>query len=81
MIVRLKRSYDGSLKPTLPGDFVGIECEVVNPPSARGRTVWVYLDDRDVTDLLLELRAEATLARGPDHQRREWPQEPGNSLL
>ena len=63
MIVRPTRWHDGTLAPTLPGDYLGIECEVVNPPSARGRKVYVFLDDQDVTDILRELREAAIRAR------------------
>lgn len=62
-VVRPRRWSDGTLKPTLPGDFLGIECEVMNPPSARGRTVYVFLDEADVTDLIKELRDEAVRNR------------------
>ena len=58
MIVKPKQHYDGSIKFNY-GDFLAIECEVVNPPSSEGRTVYVFFDDEDVTKVLLELRSAA----------------------
>ena len=62
MIVKPKRHYDGKVK-YIYGDVLAIECEVINPPSSRGRTVYVFLNDADVTDVLLELRDAAIRAR------------------
>jgi hypothetical protein len=62
VIVKPKRYLTGEMKFNY-GDHLAIECEVVNPPSARGRTVYVFLDDADVTDLLLETRDAAIRAR------------------
>jgi hypothetical protein len=60
--VRPKHDYDGNLRP-LYGDLLAIECEAISPPSAVGQTVYVFLDDDEVTQLLLELRAAAIRAR------------------
>lgn len=54
------------------GDFLVVECEVYSPPSAEGRTVYVFLDDDDVTGLLGECRAAAIRHRKPDHQPVRW---------
>lgn len=40
-----------------------IECEVIHPPSQKGRTVYLFLDVEDTTDLLRELRGMAIDAR------------------
>ena len=37
--------------------------EVIHPKSAVGRRAWLFLDDEDVTKLLLELRDAARIAR------------------
>jgi hypothetical protein len=65
--VKPKR-YALSDKPVvLYGDFLVIECEVYSPPSTAGRTVYVFLDDDDVStarvandlaDLLRRFRSE-----------------------
>lgn len=46
-----------------PADGVMIECEVINPPSMVGRTVYVHVPGPVVTTLLLELRNVARLQR------------------
>jgi len=62
VILRPKRYLSGSLRVNY-GDNLSIDCEVVHPPSAAGRTVRLLLDNDDVTDLLLELRSAAIHAR------------------
>ena len=42
---------------------MAIQCEAIHPKSAVGRTAWLFLDDEDVTKLLLELRDAARIAR------------------
>ena len=75
MNVRPKRhgiGDDGELK-MLYGDFLVIECEVYSPPSSEGRTVYVFLDDDDVTGLLRECRDAAKRHRTkPDHKPVRW---------
>ena len=72
MNIRPRRLLDGSIA-MLYGDFLAIECEVYSPPSAAGRTVYVFLDDDDVTDLLRECRTAASRHRtDPDHQPVRW---------
>lgn len=67
-----KISFEGKLK-MIYGDFLVIECEVYSPPSAEGRTVYVFLDDDDVTMLLQECRDAARRHRTkPDHQPTRW---------
>ena len=70
MNVRPKRYHDGSLRPVIPSELasngrprMAIECEAIGPRSAIGRTVYLFLDDEDVTELLLELRSAAREAR------------------
>lgn len=54
----------GELKPIAPGgDFIMVECEMINPPSMEGRKMWLALYDDDVTDLLLVLRERAIQRR------------------
>lgn len=73
MIVRPKRHLDGEIRFHY-GDFLAIECEVINPPSARGRSVSVFLDVDDVTKLLLELRSAATRHRSGTSNAVRWPE-------
>ena len=40
-----------------------VECEVADPPSVKGRTVYLHLWPEDITRLLLLLRDEAIHAR------------------
>lgn len=40
-----------------------IECEAVEPPSSRGKSVLVYLSPEDVTKTLLDLRRAAVKGR------------------
>lgn len=51
----------GDVKPYVYGDgpWIMVEVEVTNPPSMEGRKVMLYLEDQDVTDLLLVLRRRA----------------------
>ena len=57
----------------LYGDMLVIECEVYSPPSSEGRTVYVFLDDDDVTMLLQECRDAARRHRtDPDHKPVRW---------
>lgn len=60
-----KRYLDGNIK-TIPSTDKGtlvVECEAVNPPSSRGRTVYVIFEAPDVTDVLLLMRDAARRAR------------------
>lgn len=54
----------GELKPTLPSDqnSVVIECEVVQPPSMEGRTIYVHLRDEEIEHFLKEFR-DAAISR------------------
>jgi hypothetical protein len=67
--LRLRRFAFGERKVrTIPGEGGGdprlaVECEVISPPSAKGRKMYLFLDDADVTDLILELRSYAVAAR------------------
>ena len=49
--------------PPLYGHALVIPCEVMNPPSATGRTVYVWFDDADCAHLLKELRAHMIAQR------------------
>lgn len=40
-----------------------IECEVVNPPSSTGRTVYVFFNVEEVPKLIAEARSAAIRAR------------------
>lgn len=73
MNVRPKR-YALSDNPVIHyGDFLVVECEVFKPESAEGRTVFVFLDDDDVTNLLRECRDAASRHRtNPDHKPVRW---------
>jgi hypothetical protein len=72
MNVRPKRHLDGGVK-MLYGDMLAIECEVYSPPSSEGRTVYVFLDDDDVTMLLRECRDAASRHRtDPEHKTVRW---------
>lgn len=57
-----------TLKPTIAGKEgqLWIECEVDEPRSLQGRQLVLYLDGRDVTDLLKELRSSAIQTRMTD---------------
>ena len=48
--------------PSEKGMFV-MECEVIDPPSLTSRAVYLFLNDEEVTALLLELRSSAREAR------------------
>lgn len=70
MNVTPKRFVTGELKPLVPvvderarTGAVYIECEVVQPASAKGRTVWVYLDVEMVPEIMRELKYEAIAVR------------------
>ena len=57
--------HDETALVTIPSDkgmFV-LECEVIDPPSLTSRPVYLFLDDEEVTALLLELRHSARDAR------------------
>lgn len=58
-------SYDGDLRIIYgrePGTIL-FECEVQQPPSMKGRTIYVYFQDADLTDAMKVLKAEAIRAR------------------
>lgn len=59
-----KRTLTGSVK-VVPGTGPGmwIECEVTRPPSRRGQSVDLYLDDDAIAQLLPKLRHRAIEAR------------------
>lgn len=44
-------------------DGIVIECEIMNPPSSKGKTIYVFFNAEDVTKALLEFRSSARLAR------------------
>lgn len=59
------RTYsDGELR-IIPadGDNLVIECEVANPPSSAGRTVYVVFDVEETVKLLMEAKHAALRAR------------------
>lgn len=61
----LEAEYQGELKLIYAreaGTLV-FECEIMNPPSSKGRTVYVYFMDEDLTDALKAMRDEAIRAR------------------
>lgn len=49
--------------PAPPGYLI-IECEIAQPPSSKGRTVYVIFDPEDVTRLVKEARSVAIASRG-----------------
>lgn len=53
-----------------PGTVI-FECEVMQPKSSRGRTIYVYFQENDLTDAMKLLRSEAIRARS---QPMEVPQ-------
>ena len=63
-LVPKRHPHDNSLV-TIPGPrgTVIMECEFLDPPSARNRTAYLHLLVPDVTDLLPELRAAGIAAR------------------
>jgi len=66
MQVKPKRWWRGEGEiQTVPSDggHVILECEVQHPPSRVGKTVYVWLDARDVTDVLKLCRTAAINAR------------------
>ena len=77
MNVKPRRWHDGRLKPIIPSESasngrprMAIECEGIGPRSSVGRTVYLFLDDEDVTELLLELRSAAVEARSRSLEAR-----------
>lgn len=60
----LEGEYHGDIKTLYgpPGTIV-IECEIQQPPSSKGRTIYVYFQGDDVTDVLKILRDEAIRVR------------------
>src|SRR5436190_21666606 len=67
------KRYSLTDKPVIHyGDFLVVECEVYSPPSAAGRTVYMFLDDDDVTELLRECRQAAGRHRTNDHKPVRW---------
>jgi hypothetical protein len=87
MNARLKRHLDGAIR-TIWADRndngkprIAVQCEIYNPPSLLRRTVYLFLDDEDVTDLLLELRDAARIARMPaDAPAKLRPRKPAASV-
>ena len=63
-LVPKRKLHDGSISiiPAPKGTVV-IECEVTDPPSARGRVINLFLIGEDLTDVFKELRNEAREAR------------------
>lgn len=63
----LEPEYKGELKviPVREADTYALvfECEIMEPPSSKGKTIYVYFQDEDVTDALKALRDEAIKAR------------------
>jgi hypothetical protein len=72
--VRPKRYLGGEQLKTIYGDFLVIECEVYSPKSSVGRTVYVFLDDDDVTMLRRECFDAARRHRMTDHKPVRWAQ-------
>jgi hypothetical protein len=68
------KRYSLSDKPVVfYGDFLVVECEIYSPRSAAGRTVHLFLDDDDVTELLRECRDAASRHRSdPEHKPVRW---------
>lgn len=58
----LHEENDLRVIPAPVGHFV-IECEVANPPSSKGRTVYVHFEPEDVVRLIKEARSVAIAAR------------------
>lgn len=68
MQATVKTHYDGEPRLILgmPGEGLTIECEVIHPPSSRGKRIPVYVDPDMVEKLLLEFRRHAARRRaGP----------------
>lgn len=64
MNVKPKRWWGEERLRTVPatGAFV-LECEVISPPSSRGKTVYLILDTEETTLLLKDLRDQAIADR------------------
>jgi hypothetical protein len=61
----LEAEYQGELKLALarePGTII-FECEIMYPPSSKGRTIYVYFGGEDLTDGLKAMRDEAIRVR------------------
>jgi hypothetical protein len=60
----MESEHKGPLKEVYSQDgMVIIECEVQQPPSMKGRTVYVWFQDDDLLDVLKLLRDEAINVR------------------
>lgn len=63
-LVPKRHGHDGSIVTIpAPKGTVVVECEFTDPPSARNRSVYLYLIGDDLTDVFKELRNEAREAR------------------
>jgi len=58
-----------------PGTLI-FECEIMHPPSSKGRTIYVYFGGDDLTDALKAMRDEAIRVRS---QPMEVPQHRGEA--
>jgi hypothetical protein len=61
VVPKRRPSWDGGYPriatiPTRDEEGMVIECEVTNPPSQKGRTVYLFVPAEDVTDMLLTFR-------------------------
>lgn len=61
----LDAEYRGELKLIYSREAgtLGFECEIQHPPSSKGRTIYVWFSDEDLTDALKAMRDEAIRAR------------------
>lgn len=63
-ILGMEAEHKGDLiEIPCPRGTVMFECEIRQPPSMKGRTVYVYFQDDDLTDALKVLRDAAIYAR------------------
>lgn len=67
MIAEPKRAAGGRLRSQLYEGGLMIECEITQPPSTKGRTVWVHFPQDKIAGLLRDTRTAAVSARAtPD---------------
>lgn len=60
----MEAEYEGDLiEIPSPRGIVTFECEIQQPPSLKGRTVYVFFQDADLTDALKVMRDGAIYAR------------------
>lgn len=63
MRARPKRWLSGGIRTIATDSGIIVELDVDGPPSMVGRELTLWLDDAEVTELLLVLRIAAGLAR------------------